>query len=98
MTEQQPYDVLEQRDGFALRRYPSHVVAEVELDRVGRHGGPGRPDRRGGGGYVVAFVLPASMTLETAPVRFDPPFTPWFLRRNEVVQDVTRAPRQGPGG
>ena len=30
--------------------------------------------------------------------RFDPPFTPWFLRRNEVVQDVTRAPRQGPGG
>ncbi|MEH6818853.1 MAG: heme-binding protein [Dietzia psychralcaliphila] len=20
--------------------------------------------------------------------RFDPPFTPWFLRRNEVVQDV----------
>lgn len=32
MTEQQPYDVIEQRDGFALRRYPSHVVAEVELD------------------------------------------------------------------
>jgi hypothetical protein len=98
VTEQQPYDVIEQRDGFALRRYPSHVVAEAELDRVGRHDGPGRPDRRGGGGYVVAFVLPASMTLETAPARFDPPFTPWFLRRNEVVQDVTRAPRQGPGG
>ena len=87
---------------------------------------------------VVAFVLPASLTAETAPVpsdprvrirqepkgvaaalrysgrwsesayrrhldplqaaliatgssryaRFDPPFTPWFLRRNEVVQDV----------
>ena len=30
--------------------------------------------------------------------RFHPPFTPWFLRRNEVVQDMTRAPRQGPGG
>ena len=99
------------------------------------------------GGYAVAFVLPASMTLETAPVptnpdvriravpervaavvaysgrwtrsayerhlaelqdavlaagfvpagparfaRFDPPFKPWFLRRNEVVQDVTRVP------
>jgi hypothetical protein len=97
------------------------------------------------GEYVVAFVLPASMTEATAPVpadprvhirtvperlaaavrysgrwaepayrrrlagletavvaaglapvgaarfaRFDPPFTPWFLRRNEVVLDVRR--------
>jgi hypothetical protein len=22
--------------------------------------------------------------------RYDPPFKPWFLRRNEVIQDVTR--------
>lgn len=96
------------------------------------------------GDYVVAFVLPASLTAETAPVptnpevrvravperlaaatrysgrwsesayrrhltelesavataglvttgapsfaRFDPPFKPWFLRRNEIVQEVT---------
>jgi len=95
------------------------------------------------GDYVVAFVLPKSLTVDTAPVptdpkvrvrevperlaaamrysgrwtegayrhrlaqlesevvaagfrpdgaakfaRFDPPFKPWFLRRNEVVQDV----------
>lgn len=95
------------------------------------------------GGYAIAFVLPATLTAETAPVptnpqvriravpeqlaaaaqysgrwteaayrrqladlasavsltgllpvgaarfaRFDPPFKPWFLRRNEVVQDV----------
>ncbi|HET9649678.1 MAG TPA: heme-binding protein [Microlunatus sp.] len=98
------------------------------------------------GDYVVAFVLPGSLTAETAPVpadpkvrvrevperlaaamrysgrwtegayrrrlaqlesevvaagfrpngaakfaRFDPPFKPWFLRRNEVVQDVVAA-------
>jgi len=97
----------------------------------------------GEGEYIVAFVLPASLTSDTAPVptnpqveirtvpagfaaaaqysggwsqssfdrhsaqlrhavldagltpigpvrfaRFDPPFKPWFLRRNEVVQDV----------
>ncbi len=97
--------------------------------------------------FVVAFVLPAGMTAETAPVpadsqvkirtvpgslaavmrfsgssseaaferrnaglqsalalagltpvgpprfaRFDPPFKPWFLRRNEVVQDVQEPP------
>ncbi|HSO64283.1 MAG TPA: heme-binding protein [Ornithinibacter sp.] len=189
MTEQQPYQVLEQGDGFELRRYPPHLVAEVELDGsfegVGNRAFgalfgylTGRNESRrpvamtapvvqeatssekvamtapvvqtegAQGGYVVAFVLPASMTPETAPVptnpdvriravperlaaaatysgrwtrssyerhladllgavvaagfvpigaprfaRFDPPFTPWFLRRNEVVQDVTRAHR-----
>lgn len=194
MTEQQPYEVLEQFDGFELRRYPPHLVAEVELDGSFEDAGNGafrrlfayitgqneaqrsvamtapvvqEPTIRekvamtapvvqtegAGGGYVVAFVLPASMTLETAPVptnpdvrlravpervaaamaysgrwtrsayerrlaelqdavlaagfvpvgpprfaRFDPPFKPWFLRRNEVVQDVTRAPREGQSG
>jgi hypothetical protein len=97
----------------------------------------------GDGGYVIAFVLPAAMTVDTAPeptnpdveicsvpasltaakeyggrwsessyerhcaelldavgtaglrpvgaarfARFDPPFKPWFLRRNEVLVDV----------
>jgi len=102
--------------------------------------------------FIVAFVLPAGVTAETAPVpanpdvkvrtlpgslaavlrfsgsgsaaafvrrndglqealklaglkavgpprfaRFDPPFKPWFLRRNEVVQDVQEHPSP-PGG
>ena len=101
--------------------------------------------------FAVAFVLPAGMTADTAPVpsnpdvkiravpgslaaavrfsgsgsksafeqrndglqaalalagltavgpprfaRFDPPFKPWFLRRNEVVQDV-QEPGTGTG-
>lgn len=187
MTEQQPYEVLEQRDGFELRRYPAHVVAEVEVDGSFEEAGnrafrslfryitgsnrsqatiamtapvvqqasasqriamtaPVVQARAPGGGFVVAFVLPASMTLQTVPLptdpdvhvravserlaavvrysgrwsqssydrhlgelldavvadglvpagsprfaRFDPPFRPWFLRRNEVVQDVVRA-------
>lgn len=32
VTEQQPYEVLEQRDGFELRRYPPHLLAQVEID------------------------------------------------------------------
>ena len=32
MTEQQPYEVLEQRDGFELRHYPAHLVAQVEIE------------------------------------------------------------------
>src|SRR6476661_8913231 len=104
--------------------------------------------------FIVAFVLPAGVTAETAPVpanpdvrvrtlpgslaaalrfsgsgseaaflrrneglqeavrlaglkgvgpprfaRFDPPFKPWFLRRNEVVQDVQESfPPSGEPG
>ncbi|GAA4407837.1 heme-binding protein [Fodinibacter luteus] len=188
MTEQQPYEVLEEHDAFELRRYPPHVVAEVELDGsfegvgnrafgalfgyiTGRNEAqrsvamtapvvqeaavsavsekvamtaPVVQTEAADGSYLVAFVLPASMTIDTAPVptnpdvrimavperlaaavaysgrwtrssyerhlaellaavteagfvpvgsprfaRFDPPFKPWFLRRNEVVRDVT---------
>ena len=184
MTEEQPFEVVRSYDGFELRRYPSHVVAEVTVDQVFEQAGntafrylfgyiTGQNRSRTSvamtapvvrsagaaekvamtspviqhgiaeGGYAVAFVLPASMTEETAPeptdpqvsirtvppslaavtrysgrwsqdsyerhrdallqaieaeglkvvgaprfARFDPPFKPWFLRRNEVVVDV----------
>jgi hypothetical protein len=32
MTEKQPYDLLARFPGLELRRYPAHLVAEVELD------------------------------------------------------------------
>lgn len=32
MTELQPYEVVDRRDGFELRRYPAHLVAEIEVD------------------------------------------------------------------
>ena len=40
-------------------------------------------------GLQEALVL-AGLTAVGPPrfARFDPPFKPWFLRRNEVVQDV----------
>lgn len=188
MTEQQPYDVLERRDGFELRRYPAHLVAEVEVDGsfsdsgnrafgalAGFIGGrnsarttvamtaPVVQEQAGGtrismtspvvqqpgarpGRYVVGFVMPSGFTEETLPMptdprvrirtvpeqvaaavqfrgrwteklyaehaetlrravaaaglapsgpmrfaRFDPPWTPWFRRRNEVVLPVTGA-------
>jgi hypothetical protein len=110
--------------------------------------------RNGTADFVVAFVLPAGLTAESAPVptnpdvkirtvpgsltaalhfsgsgseaaferrneglqaalvlagltalgpprfaRFDPPFKPWFLRRNEVLQDVQESsPASGEPG
>ena len=204
MTEQQPFELVRRYPDFELRRYPLHVVAEVQVnatfDRAGNAAfrrlfnyisgnntarqpvamtapvvqGFGPPQKlamtapvlqRGSlaegdhpADFVVAFVLPAGMTAETAPVpadpdvvirtvpgslaavlgfsgsvsrsafgkrnqelqtalaaaglnalglprfaRFDPPFKPWFLRHNEVIQDVdgsqptTGATGQKPG-
>ncbi len=185
MTERQGYDVLKRLPGFELRRYPAHLVAEVEVDSSFTDAGnrafgllaafiSGRNSARGKvamtapvlqeqastriamtspvvqesggqpGRQVVAFVMPAEFTVDTLPTpsdprirvrevpaqvaaartftgrwsepiyqeqlarlhsavsqaglemigqprfaRFDPPWTPWFLRHNEVVQPVT---------
>ena len=188
VTEQQPYDVLTRSPGFELRRYPAHLVAEVEVDSSFTDAGnkafgvlvafiSGRNSRNAKvpmtapvvqqqastsiamtspvvqeagvepGRQVVAFVMPAEFSLDTLPTptdsritvrqiptqiaaartftgrwtegiyreqlaelrsavleagleisgpprfaRFDPPWTPWFLRHNEVVLPVLGDP------
>jgi effector-binding domain-containing protein len=171
MTEQQKYEVVEVHEGFELRRYPEHVVAEVEMtgafERAGNAGfGPlvsyisGR-NRTGAKvamtapviqetvderqTHLVSFVMPDGATVDRLPepaserirvhevpeqlaaastysgrwteasylkhvdallaavaeaglevagrpryARFDPPWKPPFLRRNEVVIPVAR--------
>ena len=39
---------------------------------------------------LLEALAPAGWVAVGPPrfARFNPPFTPWFLRRNEVVQDV----------
>ena len=189
MTEQQPYDVVTRFPHFEVRRYPAHLVAEVEVDASFTRAGndafgvlvafiSGRNSTRGkvamtapvvqekapttiemtspvvqqsgaeSGRHVVAFVMPAEFTLDTLPTpsdpriqvrqvpaqvaavkgftgrwtehiyekqlaelrtaveqaglevigaprfaRFDPPWTPWFRRRNEVVLPVLWPPQ-----
>ena len=168
MTQQQPYDVVRVEDGFELRRYPQHVVAEVTVPGSFESAGSaafrslvsyigGRNESNTGlamtapviqepnaGTHVVSFVLPEDVVAGAAPVptdpsvrvrdvpeafaavarfsgrwsessynervlklsesiraaglvivgparyaRFDPPWTPWFMRRNEVVIPVS---------
>jgi hypothetical protein len=191
MTEKQPFDVLTRFPGFEVRRYPAHLVAEVEVDSSFTDAGnqafgvlvafiSGRNSTRGkmamtapvvqastriamtspvvqesgveSGRQVVAFVMPAEFSLDTLPTpsdprvtvreiptqvaaaktftgrwseriyqeqlaelssavvqagleisgpprfaRFDPPWTPWFLRHNEVVLPVVDDPESaGP--
>jgi effector-binding domain-containing protein len=184
VTEQQRYTVVRQESGFEVRRYPAHLVAEVEVDGSFESAGNtafrplvnyirgqnmnGRSlamtapvlqrredsDRTPGtvesvttetspGRYVVSFVMPQGSTRESLPdpgdarvairevpeelaaaarysgrwrsasyekqatrllravrhagletigpprfARFDPPWTPWFRRRNEVIVPV----------
>jgi hypothetical protein len=169
MTEEQAYAVLAEYPEFELRRYPEHLVAEIEVGgpfelagnlafpRLARYiSGHNRssrkvamtapvvqrqaPDSRR---YVVGFVMPADVSSENLPdpsdsavrtrpvpaetaatlwfsgrwsrsahekrtaqllaalevagldvvgdprfARFDPPWTPWFLRRNGVVVPI----------
>lgn len=183
VTEKLAYEVERTYEGFELRRYVPHVVAEVvvrgSFEEAGNRAfrtlfgyisgqnrsagkvamtapvtqhdsqqvamtAPVQQRGTGAGEYAVAFVLPSSLTLDHAPVptnpevqlhqrppalvaalgyrgrwtrtsfehhhqelqrairgagltpvggptwaRFDPPFVPWFLRRNEVLQEVT---------
>lgn len=181
MTEQQRYDVVSTAPGFEVRRYPAHVVAEIEVEGSFESAGnqafrplvsyiSGQNDASRGfamtapviqrgqdeipldsgaattttevtpGKYVVSFVMPGDATIEQMPTprdarvalravpeqlaaaarfsgrwssstyrlqvtrllrsleeaglevggsprfaRFDPPWMPWFRRRNEVV-------------
>lgn len=187
MTEQQPYEVLRRTPEFELRRYPTHLIAEVEVTSsfsaagnvafgmlVGYISGRNSTQAKvamtapviqepvstkiamtapviqesgiDATTHRVAFVMPAGFTLDTLPAptdsrikvrevpeqlavartftgrwsersyeehlrslrkaaegagfvitgpprfaRFDPPWTPWFLRRNEVVLPVSAA-------
>lgn len=183
MTEQQKYDVVNEFDGWQLRRYPAHLVAEVHVhgsfdeavnngfrslaafifgDNVGKQKvamtAPVLQEQvsqkiamtapvvneSSGEDHVVSFVMPAEFSMETLPrptdsgvtirevpaqlaavrqfggrssearfaeqlaglmsrlqehpelsvvdppryARFDPPWKPGFLRRNEVVVAV----------
>lgn len=183
MTEEQKYGVVQSYDGWEVRRYPAHLVAEVQVqgsfddavnrafrvlaafifgDNVGSQKvamtAPvvQKPTSEkitmtapvvhesSGLDHVVSFVMPAEYTMDTLPkptdsnvrvrevpedlaavrqfsgrsteakfaeqlggllsrleeqpgwkvtgepryARFDPPWKPWFLRRNEVVVPV----------
>ncbi|WP_306816797.1 MULTISPECIES: SOUL family heme-binding protein [Microbacterium] len=66
MTEQQPYDVVRAFDGFELRRYPQHAVAEVMVD--GRFEDAGNRAFRYLFSYISGENEPAAKVAMTAPV------------------------------
>jgi hypothetical protein len=172
MTEHQPFDVVRRYDGFEVRRYPAHVLAQVDVRgglEAGAGAGFGPLFRYISGGnasgtsiamtapvlqqtaapglQTVSFVMPADMTPASTPTpreprvrtvavgprlmaarrfsgaartarfseqgarllaavrsagltpvgevayaRFDPPWTPGFLRHNEALVELVDPP------
>jgi len=45
-----------------------------------------------GAGQLTAFAQQRGLQLTGEPVyaRYDPPFMPWFLRRNEILVEIAR--------
>jgi hypothetical protein len=70
-----------------IRTVPERLAAAVRYS--GRWAEPAY--RRRLAGLETAVVAAGLAPVGAARfARFDPPFTPWFLRRNEVVLDVRR--------
>jgi hypothetical protein len=74
----------------AIRAVPGSLAAAVRFTGSGSEAAFGRRSSALQEALKLAGLVPVG-----APrfARFDPPFKPWFLRRNEVVQDVRE-----PGG
>jgi hypothetical protein len=160
MTEQQPYSVLKVYEGFELRSYPAHVLAQVTVVGDFMSAGsmafgplvryisgnniamtaPVVQEPLAGNSHLISFVMPAGMDVKSLPIprdsrvttlhvpesrvaarkfgggwnedkfesqgrellaavqaanlkttgnlywaRFDPPWKPGFLKRNEVL-------------
>jgi hypothetical protein len=68
-----------------VRAVPGSLAAVVRFSGSGN----GAAFARRNTGLQAALTL-AGLTAVGPPrfARFDPPFTPWFLRHNEVIQDV----------
>ena len=172
MTEEQPYTVLKQLDGFEVRHYPDYVLVQVDVTGDFMRAGnvafgplvsyisgnnaagkkiamtaPVLQETLSEESHTVSFFLPAGMAISEVPVpsnarvstqhvaaheaavmkfgggwngdrfqengdilqkkvreagltavgnvyyaRFDPPWKPWFLKRNEVL--IALAPGQ----
>jgi hypothetical protein len=72
-----------------IRAVPGSLAAALRFSGSGS----GTAFERRNNGLQAALALAGLVPLGTPRfARFDPPFKPWFLRHNEVVQDVQEPP------
>jgi SOUL heme-binding protein len=80
--EEPAHTVIEREEPFEVRDYQSYVVGTWSEARYGKELA-----------VLRKFIGERGLTAVGEPVfaRYDPPFMPWFLRRNEI-----QIPGQGP--
>ena len=88
-VEKAEYSVVEKSDNLELRRYDAHIVAEtfVEMAAI-RYSGTWHRSRYDAHlARLLTWIENRGYRATGEPVwaRYDPPFMPWFLRRNEVL-------------
>jgi hypothetical protein len=78
-----------------IRTIPGSLTAAL---RFPGNGSEAAFERRNTG--LQAALVVAGLTAVGPPrfARFDPPFKPWFLRHNELLQDVEQPDMPGPPG
>jgi hypothetical protein len=76
-----------------IRTVPASVAAVVRFSGRGTQSDFAKRNR-----HLQDALAAAGMRPSGSPrfARFDPPFKPWFLRHNEVVQDVAPGDAAGP--
>lgn len=102
--EEPDYDVIAETALYELRRYDSYLVAEVTVSEdlavpartvaVRRYSGFwSERNYRKQETLLLSALTTDNIKTRGAPLlaRYNGPFTPWFLRRNEVMIDVDPA-------
>jgi len=74
-----------------VRRISAMRCAVVTFSGLTQNGDLERERRR-----LAGFIASRGLTIVGAPIlaRYDPPWTPWFMRRNELLQPVSQTPER----
>jgi len=99
--EKPSYNLMAIEGNFELRKYSAYIVAETyvegDFEAVGSEGFRRLADYIGGKNRymdhetkLMDWISTKGWEIIGAPVwaRYDPPFMPWFMRRNEILIPV----------
>lgn len=95
--EEPKFQVVEEFSGIEIRRMSAYWTVEIELEGDEKEVGNQafRPllkyiSGENKGSEKIAMTGPVNQQAVGEPLwsRYDPPFMPWFLRRNEVQVEV----------
>jgi hypothetical protein len=98
-TEEPDYKVVQKLEDIEVREYAAYAVAEVVVPRPAADAGnlafpilAGYIFGKNKGERKFAMTAPVTQSSEPVYSRYNAPFTPWFMRRNEIWLHLASAP------